>query len=68
MNDFAGSLGTKCQSTLTGAETGNVSVTREGITVPKTAGGTFGRAGRWASLLGQTRFIPRVEVYRVFVG
>ena len=49
-------------------ETGNVSVTREGITVPKTAGGTFGRAGRWASLLGQTRFIPRVEVYRVFVG
>lgn len=49
-------------------ETGNVSVTREGITVPKTAGGTFERAGRWASLLGQTRFIPRAKVYRVGVS
>jgi hypothetical protein len=49
-------------------ETGNVSITHEGITVPKTASGTFERAGRWASLLGQTRFIPRGEVHGVFVG
>jgi hypothetical protein len=49
-------------------ETGSVSVTREGITVPKTAGGAFERAGRWASLVGQTRFIPRDEVFSVFVG
>ena len=49
-------------------ETGNVSVTHEGITVPATAGGTFERAGRWASLLGQTKFIPRAELSGVFVS
>jgi hypothetical protein len=49
-------------------ETGSVSVTRDGITVPKTAGGTFERAGRWATLFGQTRFIPCAEVCSVFVG
>jgi hypothetical protein len=49
-------------------ETGNVSITHEGITVPKTAGRTFERAGRWASLFGQTRFIPRGEVHGAFVG
>ena len=57
-------LGGKMSKNTYQTETGNVSVTREGITVPKTAGGTFERAGRWASLLGQTRFIPRAEVYR----
>jgi hypothetical protein len=49
-------------------QTGSVRVSREGITVPKTAGSTFEKAGRWASLLGQTRFIPRAEVGSVFVG
>jgi hypothetical protein len=49
-------------------ETGSLSVTREGVTVPKTAGGTFERAGRWASLFGQSRFIPRAKVRSVFAG
>lgn len=49
-------------------QTGNVSVTDKGITVPKTAAGAFERAGRWVSLFGQTRLIPRAEVHSVFVG
>ena len=64
----ASQWGDKMSKNTYQTETGDVRVTREGITVPKTAGGTFERAGRWASLLGQTRFIPLAEVYRVFVG
>jgi hypothetical protein len=49
-------------------QTGSVRVSREGIAVPKTARSTFEKAGRWASLLGQTRSIPHVEVGSIFVG
>jgi hypothetical protein len=64
----ASQWGTEVSKNTYQTETGNVSVTRDGITVPKTAGGTFERAGRWASLLGKTRFIPRAEVFRGFAG
>jgi hypothetical protein len=50
-------------------ETGTVIVSDEGIMVPRTAGTMAEKAaGRWASLLGQTRTIPYSEVHSVAVG
>jgi hypothetical protein len=44
-------------------ESGAVTITDEGIKVPKT-----GAFGRWGSVIGQTRTIPFAEVHAVAVG
>ncbi len=48
---------------------GTVTVTGDGITIPKTAGTAFaGTAGTWASMLGQTRTIAAGDVREVFIS
>lgn len=49
-------------------ETGTITLTDEGITVPKTAGTKGDTFGKWASLVGQTRTIPFGDVHSVAVG